>query len=111
MPRKKSIIKARNDGSDLIGADAPKNIRELVASYSRNKKNKIEIKKAENTNLYLSLKDARNYLGVSRPTMMNYIKKGMIKAHKYNNYHWRIHIDDIHKFLELSTWDHRNIKR
>ena len=106
MQRKKNITEEKN-ASYLIRAGDPKNVEELMKNYSKKTKDKITIKSAENTNLYLTMKDAKNYLGVSRPTMIRYINAGMIKAHKYNNYHWRIHIDEIHKFLELSTWDHK----
>ena len=48
----------------------------------------------------LTTEEATQYLKISRPTFLKYIRLGKIKAIKAGN-GWRVHQSELHRFLRL----------
>ncbi len=48
----------------------------------------------------LTTQEAINYLKISKPTFLKYIRLGRIKATKAGN-GWRIHQSELHRFLKV----------
>ncbi len=69
--------------------------------------NKWKIKKNGGNSMYLLEKDevltteeAIQYLKISKPTFLKYIRIGRIKATKAGN-GWRVHQSELHRFLNV----------
>jgi excisionase family DNA binding protein len=52
----------------------------------------------------LTTKEAIEYLKISRPTFLKYIRLGRIRAAKAGN-GWRIHQSELYRFLNLGRED------
>ena len=52
----------------------------------------------------LTTKEAIEYLKISRPTFLKYIRLGRIRATKAGN-GWRIHQSELYRFLNLGRED------
>jgi len=50
--------------------------------------------------LVLTTKEAIEYLKISKPTFLKYIRLGRIKATKAGN-GWRVHQSELHRFLKV----------
>jgi len=50
--------------------------------------------------IVLTTKEATQYLKISKPTYLRYIKLGRIKAVKAGS-GWRVHQSELHRFLKL----------
>jgi excisionase family DNA binding protein len=48
----------------------------------------------------LTTKEAKEYLKISKPTLLKYIRLGRIRATKVGN-GWRIHQYELYRFLEV----------
>ena len=48
----------------------------------------------------LTTKEAIQYLRISKPTYLKYIRLGRIKAVKAGN-GWRVHLSELHRFLKI----------
>jgi excisionase family DNA binding protein len=48
----------------------------------------------------LTTKEATEYLKISKPTLLKYIRLGRIKATMAGN-GWRIHQSELHRFLKI----------
>ena len=48
----------------------------------------------------LTTKEAIQYLRISKPTYLKYIRHGRIKAVKAGN-GWRVHLSELHRFLKV----------
>ena len=48
----------------------------------------------------LTTKEAIQYLRISKPTYLKYIRLGRIKAVKAGN-GWRVHLSELHRFLRI----------
>ena len=48
----------------------------------------------------LTTKEATQYLKISKPTLLKYIRLGRIKATMAGN-GWRIHQSELHRFLKI----------
>jgi len=52
----------------------------------------------------LTTKEATEYLKISKPTLLKYIRLGRIKATKAGN-GWRIHQFELYRFLKVRETD------
>jgi len=52
----------------------------------------------------LTTKEATEYLKISKPTLLKYIRLGRIKATKAGN-GWRIHQSELYRFLNVREMD------
>ena len=52
----------------------------------------------------LTTKEAIEYLKISRPTFLKYIRLGRIRATKAGN-GWRVHQSELYRFLNLGRED------
>ena len=52
----------------------------------------------------LTTKEAIEYLKISRPTFLKYIRLGRIRAAKAGN-GWRVHQSELYRFLNLGRED------
>jgi excisionase family DNA binding protein len=50
--------------------------------------------------IVLTTKEATQYLKISKPTYLRYIKLGRIKAVKAGN-GWRVHQSELYRFLKV----------
>ena len=48
----------------------------------------------------LTTREAIQYLRISKPTYLKYIRLGRIKAVKAGN-GWRVHLSELHRFLKI----------
>jgi len=48
----------------------------------------------------LTTNEAIQYLKISKPTYLKYIRLGRIKAVKAGN-GWRVHLSELHRFLKI----------
>jgi excisionase family DNA binding protein len=52
--------------------------------------------------LVLTTKEAIEYLKISRPTFLKYIRLGRIRATRAGN-GWRVHQSELYRFLKVGT--------
>ena len=52
------------------------------------------------TDVVLTTNEAIQYLKISKPTFLKYIRLGRIKATKAGN-GWRVHKSELHRFLKI----------
>lgn len=52
----------------------------------------------------LTTREAIQYLKISKPTFLKYIRLGRIKAVKVGN-SWRVHKSELYRFLKLKKGD------
>jgi excisionase family DNA binding protein len=50
--------------------------------------------------MVLTTKEAIQYLRISKPTYLKYIRLGRINAVKAGN-GWRVHLSELHRFLRV----------
>jgi excisionase family DNA binding protein len=52
------------------------------------------------TDVVLTTNEAIQYLKISKPTFLKYVRLGRIKATKAGN-GWRVHKSELHRFLKI----------
>ncbi len=60
--------------------------------------------------IVLSTKEAINYLKISRPTYVKYIRQGRIKGVKAGN-GWRVLLSELNRFLRGEGLDDPDVKK
>ena len=51
----------------------------------------------------LNFNEVREYLGVSRPTLLKYIREGRIRAFKWGGRAWRVRLCWLHNFMDRES--------
>lgn len=57
----------------------------------------------------MKAKQVREILGVTSVTLHNYVKRGKIRYHKINDYHYEYNSDDVYKLIGVKTEKHKRI--
>jgi excisionase family DNA binding protein len=73
----------------------------LSNGRKRGKTNKKELKRGKmETDVVLTTNEAIQYLKISKPTFLKYVRLGRIKATKAGS-GWRVHKSELHRFLKI----------
>ena len=64
------------------------------------RKNGVKIMSLMEKDVVLTTREAIQYLRISKPTYLKYIRLGRIKAVKAGN-GWRVHLSELHRFLKI----------
>ncbi len=66
----------------------------------KTRKNGVKIMSLIEKDTVLTTKEAIQYLRISKPTYLKYIRLGRIRAVKAGN-GWRVHLSELHRFLKI----------
>lgn len=66
----------------------------------KTRKNGVKIMSLMEKDAVLTTREATEYLRISKPTYLKYIRLGRIKAVKAGN-GWRVHLSELHRFLKI----------
>jgi excisionase family DNA binding protein len=74
--------------------------RKLQNAKGKDRKKVVKLMFFMDKDVVLTTKEATQYLKISKPTLLKYIRLGRIKATMAGN-GWRIHQSELHRFLKI----------